>query len=447
LKDACAQVDSLRAELQKEKDRAQAAGAERAQARDAQNKAESARQEIEAAWTEQARAKAAIESELKEVRRLYESARAESARVSQQVESAATERAKLEAALCDGSAQLQAAEAQCQTLTAQLEAGIARIEALECNGAENDRARHDLQVRLDAAVTAEAMLLQRAAEADREAASAQRGQVVRFGSLLDRSLTAVNNLKASRTVADVLTAVVMGLASEFSRVVLFSVKGNQLEGEQQIGFDFEDHISKVAIPLTTDTLVTRAVASGRSECLTASEFTDNNRALFGGTPACALALPIAAYGETLAVIYADDSDQPQSQFAPAARDVRVKFAELLLRLAVMPLRQVSPQLKALAELEDYAAMLLSEAEYIYATDISAGKKAAELQCRLRDNLECARRIYAQRVVSEEPRAATLLEQRLAAVIETRSATPFGHDLAAIAADTGLDSSPQGHAAD
>jgi len=78
-------------------------------------------------------------------------------------------------------------------------------------------------------------------------------------------------------------------------------------------------------------------------------------------------------------------------------------------------------------------MLLSEAEYIYAADVTAGKTGAELQRRLKDNLECARRIYALRVASEEPRAAMRLEECLAVVIDTRSTTPFGHDLAAIAA--------------
>ena len=59
------------------------------------------------------------------------------------------------------------------------------------------------------------------------------------------------------------------LASEFSRVALFHVNGNRLEGRRQTGFDFGSDISKVAVPLTKGSALAEAVRSGRVQGLTA----------------------------------------------------------------------------------------------------------------------------------------------------------------------------------
>jgi hypothetical protein len=49
---------------------------------------------------------------------------------------------------------------------------------------------------------------------------------------------------------------------------------------------------------------------------------------------------------------------------------------------------------------------------------------------LKDNLECAKRLYAQRVVSDGvPAAAPLLDEALAATLQEKAGTPFGQDLA------------------
>jgi hypothetical protein len=74
-------------------------------------------------------------------------------------------------------------------------------------------------------------------------------------------------------------------------------------------------------------------------------------------------------------------------------------------------------------------MLVNEIEHIYNADATTGKKSEELQSRLRENLQCARQIYAQRVTPEGPFAATLLEEQLALQAQTGSA--FGRDVAAV----------------
>ena len=77
-------------------------------------------------------------------------------------------------------------------------------------------------------------------------------------------------------------------------------------------------------------------------------------------------------------------------------------------------------------------MLLQEAQEMYGADMQADKSEDERRSRLKDTIECARQLYAQRAALEGSAAATLFDDRMAVVIEADGATPFAHDLAAIA---------------
>ena len=204
-------------------------------------------------------------------------------------------------------------------------------------------------------------------------ASALRDDVARMGSLLDMSAQAVDELAEKTTVTDLFAALVRHLASEFSRVALFRVKANRLEGEDQIGFDDTTDVTKLVLPLNVDSLITRAASSGSFEQLMGDELADSSRAPFGGTPTVALAMPIAFQGETLAVVYAD-SDQPISDRGPAGHDASIGFAKLMVRTAGVLLMRLSQELKMLNELRDYAAMLLQEAQEMYSADIRGGEE-------------------------------------------------------------------------
>ncbi len=190
-------------------------------------------------------------------------------------------------------------------------------------------------------------------------------------------------------------------------------------------------MTKIVLPLNLDSLITRAASSGSFEQLMGDELEDSSRAPFGGTPTFALAMPIAFQGETLAVVYAD-SDQPVSDRGPAGHEASIGFAKLMVRTAGVLLMRLSQELKMLNELRDYAAMLLQEAQEMYGADIQAEKSEDERRSRLKDTIECARQLYAQRAALEGSAAATLFDDRMAVVIEADGSTPFAHDLAAIA---------------
>ena len=162
---------------------------------------------------------------------------------------------------------------------------------------------------------------------------------------LDELLTVFNALERSTPMAEALTALFDGLGREFSRVALFAVRAGRLEGVQQAGFDFEQDISKVVVPMSSDSLLGRTVTSGRIEVALAGISSVSTGMPFGGEPGCAIALPIFIGGGVVAAMYADDSDR--LEFASTAPQALVKYAELLLMHATLVLFRISSEQRAL----------------------------------------------------------------------------------------------------
>ena len=320
----------------------------------------------------------------------------------------------------------------------ELEMSRARTHTLEAERAEREDAMRQLQLRLDDALQAEARLREqaetklreaaaRASEAagDSEQSEALRWEVERMVSLFDASVRAVNEMSSARTSADLLSELIKRLSLQFSRVALFRVKGQALEGELQVGFEDTD-ISRLVLPLTVDSLLTRAINSGSVESVTGSDTAQRLRTPFNGTPTSAVALPILLQGTTVAVVYADDADMPEYARGPAVHESSVAFAKLLVGEATLLMMCHTHELKMLAELRQYATTLLQEAKEMYLADAEAGKPAAHLKGRLKDNLECASQLYAYRAAMEGTAAAALLDDQIAA--EMNGSSQFARDL-------------------
>ena len=311
----------------------------------------------------------------------------------------------------------------------ELEMSRARTHTLEAERAEREDAMRQLQLRLDDALQAEARLREqaetklreaaaRASEAagDSEQSEALRWEVERMVSLFDASVRAVNEMSSARTSADLLSELIKRLSLQFSRVALFRVKGQALEGELQVGFEDTD-ISRLVLPLTVDSLLTRAINSGSVESITGSDTARRLGTPFNGTPTSAVALPILLQGTTVAVVYADDADMPDYARGPAVHESSVAFAKLLVGEATLLMMCHTHELKMLAELRQYATTLLQEAKEMYLADAEAGKPAAHLKGRLKDNLECASQLYAYRAAMEGTAAAALLDDQIAAEMD------------------------------
>jgi seryl-tRNA synthetase len=312
---------------------------------------------------------------------------------------------------------LQASEKVYQAKLAQASAAGALAEAeLKKVQAERDDIAEQLQ-RVETAL---------AEQARRTKNQPQKGAAMP----LDQLRNAFQQLSAAGTVTDVLTVLVDALAAEFSRVALFNVSGNRLEGRRQTGFDFGSDISKVAVPLAKGSALAEAVRSGRVQGLTASELTDGNRKLFGGSPSFVLILPVPVGNEIHAVIYADNSDQPKAEVSVTKRSVH--FAEILLWHAIPLIGRLAAEEQALGELREYSMQLLSDLENVYSGDVSAGHKGEKLQRRLQHNVEYARNMFAQRAQDEGLDGVELFDVQLARLITAKQGVGFGKDLAAAA---------------
>jgi hypothetical protein len=271
---------------------------------------------------------------------------------------------------------------------------------------------------------------------------------------LDRLLSVFHELGKAQTSADALAALVDGLAREFSRVALFRVHGGGLECTRQTGFGAQSDISRLPIPLLGNSLFTRCVKTRRLEAYFGAHIDSGAAVLFGGTPACALAMPVVFQGTVVGVVYADDSNA--AECPDGTPQARAQFGELVYRHAMQMLiglsaEQASHQPDTQVEwtiqptvdeipqaLRDFALKLADELEREYKANAEIGRNRLVCQQRLREQIDRSRRLYAERILQsdgalEGPMAANFLDQHLTAIARARRDTSFGRDLAALVA--------------
>lgn len=266
-----------------------------------------------------------------------------------------------------------------------------------------------------------------------EAARAEQVRAIRDRTVklalepIEHLRSAFHRFSSATTMDDVLDGMLEALGTEFARVALFDVAANRIEGRRHIGFDAEGGISKVVVPLNVQSPLANAVRSAQVQGFPARELTDPSHVPFGGTPTFVLALPVPVRGRVIAVLYADDCDQRDAEFVTPER--QVKFAEALLWHVVPLLTRLSIEADSIAELRAYAASVVRDLESVYLVD-AAGHKGPVLRERLQHNLDYARDRFADRIESEPPSAATLLDEEIAKAV--KAATPFARELAAVA---------------
>jgi len=417
VKETQAQLETARGELKTATERGEVASRQLGEARKTNEKLETLRDELSAARDEQARARTAAEGELRKTREALESARAELAAAMKNIDRVVAERAGLEEAVSIAHSQSEAAEAKLSAVTDLFKQSAARVKVLERAQHDNQRTIQDLEAR---------------AKSPAAPAAAATAAAPNLLPLLDDLVAGFQALESAATMGDVLTTLVEQLAAQFPRVALFRVKKSHLQGEHQIGFDLKTDIAKVVLPLGMDSLLARAVSSGQIERLSGDALKDGTRAPFSGSPRFALAVPIIAAGETLAIVYADDAGTGKDRRSGDTSAAGARFAEAMQHHAVALLMRMTNELKARAELQTYARSLLRELEQMYAADEQTEKSGDDLQARLKGNLDYARSIFESRVALEGSDTAALLDDEIGALIDTAQGTPFARHLAVVA---------------
>lgn len=314
-------------------------------------------------------------------------------------------------------ADARGARAELDALSTDHATAVARMQALERDLAAAIEASHDrktIAARLhDSAARIDALEAELAdtSRSARDDAEGLRHDVERMVALFDVSARALTDMAHVASSADLLTDLVKRLALQFSRVVLFRVKGDQLMGEQQAGFDMLD-LASLTLPTSGDSLAARAFRSGTAEHVTGADASAAGLPS-GGAPTLAVTLPIVLHGVPIAIVYADDGDMPESVRGPALHPTSLAFAQLLVGQVVALLVRHTHELKTMAELRDYAGTLLQEARAMYDADVAAGTPVDELRSRLKENLDCASQLYTYRAAMEGTAAAVLLDEQIA----------------------------------
>jgi len=155
-----------------------------------------------------------------------------------------------------------------------------------------------------------------------------------------------------------------------------------------------------------------------------------SRADSGSAICFVLVLPVAICGEIGAVVYADDSDDPEAEYSTPER--RVKFAEVLLWHAVPLLARLSIEENTRAELREYSIQLFTDLERAYAADTTTSPSTEKLRGHLEHNLDYARQMFEQQAEAYGRHGSGLFDEQLEALIKSQGTTPFVRDLAAVA---------------
>jgi hypothetical protein len=348
------------------------------------------------------------EAELGDVRGQLDAARADVARVS----------AALDAEAARASESVSRLQAQLETAQRHRQGDTEQTVELE-------RRLHDAEATLGL-LRAQVQDANAMTDAVHQGLAVTRARSQRVKTLLRDSVKALDSLGPGATAADVFRTLVRLLAVEFPRVAIFRLKGRHLEGELSAGVDASIDITKLVIPISMDSVVSRAAAGTTLEQATAEQI-DESRPPFGGTPASAVAAPLVFQGETLAVVYADSDEAPN--------DAHAAFAGVLVAHANVLLSRLTQELRTARALRDYAQMLLREAEQMYLADIEEGRAEADRLRRLHDTIEFGRQLFDQRAELEGGIAAGLLEDEIAALIRAEPVTPFGSGLAVALAES------------
>jgi chromosome segregation ATPase len=432
LKQTAEQIAAVKAAAEREIHEIRESASQHAEAKAA---AEREVNELTEQLTEMGEAREAAERELQDARAKLEAALADVGKLGAQLETSAGERSRLLTSLSAAQGELGTAQEQREGLAAQLRASHARVQTLERGESQRDEQVKQLEAKLNDIMRAEAALKSQAATHQKESAGRQAElaslgeEAERARGVFDACLQGAEELAGATTVTGLLAALAKQLATQFSRVAVFRLKGNRLEGEHQVGLDQTKDVTKLIVPLTMDSMITRVVSTGAVESLVGKDATDAAGTPLGGTPATAVSLPIVFHGQTIAVVYADDSGQAASR-GPVRADSRVGFARVMLAQTGVLLLRLTHELKTIADLREYATQLIQEAAQMHAADATAGRNADEIRRRLKGTIDWARQLFAERVTLAGGLGAGVLEEQIGTNLE-KQATPFARDLAAV----------------
>ncbi len=139
----------------------------------------------------------------------------------------------------------------------------------------------------------------------------------------------------STSQADILAALLDGMARSNSRVALFVLRGGVGQGWQARGFD-DDETIKTTTVSTDSPLAARAVQTRLPATGSAGDF-DPGFATAFGAPAegSVLVLPLVVRDKVAALLYVDAGTRPGGRVSPAAAELLVRAAAVWIELVAV----------------------------------------------------------------------------------------------------------------
>jgi hypothetical protein len=239
----------------------------------------------------------------------------------------------------------------------------------------------------------------------------------------ERLLAAVRTLDSARTLTDTLTALTSAAGTLAPRAALLVVNGEEIHGWRAAGFPGLSPAS-LRLPTAAGGLLATAITSA-SAVSTAQAPAPAFAALPAGR--AGLAIPVIVGGQTVAVLYADDGVEGESE-APAAWPEAMQIlaahaSACVSKITAMRITQamrVGPTTGAgrPAATEDessarrYARLLVSEIKLYNESAVRLGREKRDILSRLRPEINRARRLFDERVSPSLGARATYFQEEL-----------------------------------
>lgn len=149
---------------------------------------------------------------------------------------------------------------------------------------------------------------------------------------------AAEEIERQSSQTDILKSLLMGAVQFAERVALFVVKGDQAIGwriARAIDPQNLEMIGGVSLPLSAETIVTRAAASKSSQASDMRSDADDHLLVdqLGGQPQFGSAVPLIVRGKAVAVLYADSTSAEANTINEDALEVLARIAAMAVTLA------------------------------------------------------------------------------------------------------------------
>jgi hypothetical protein len=227
---------------------------------------------------------------------------------------------------------------------AAAQAEIARVRAeLETRIEEGEQALH--AARHDASLAGEA------GEGARQEAKVARSEADAFrldrALVIDRVGAALSAIDRATTPGDILETLLEPLGHEFARAAVFLVGPASLNGWRARGLDAATDVTRLVMPRSEDSPLTRALTQRKPLYVTATP-AEPLAGLLGTSDVVtrAVALPVLAGEQVIAVAYAEDVDSPSAVQGPLTSfpGAACKIVEMLIDHAMLRLttRRATP---------------------------------------------------------------------------------------------------------